>query len=74
MMPGAEDPFANVGPEGAKQPTSYGNGFMELARLTHRRVYAHLGELLGGSGTSKSPQITNKENKNPERTITSTKN
>jgi hypothetical protein len=74
MMPGEEDPFANVGPEGAKQPTSYGNGFMELARLTHRRVYAHLGELLGGTGTSKSPQITNKENKNPERTITSTKN
>jgi hypothetical protein len=47
---------------------------MELARLTHRRVYAHLTELLGGSGTNKSPQITNKENKNPERTITSTKN
>ena len=74
LMPGAEDPFANVGPEGAKQLTSYGNGFMELARLTHRRVYAHLNELLGGSGTSSGPQISNKENKNPERTITSTKN
>jgi hypothetical protein len=71
MMPGSEDPFANVSPEGAKQLTSYGNGFMELARQTHRRVYAHLGELLG---SSTSPQITNKENKNPERTITSTKN
>ena len=44
---------------------------MELARQTHRRVYAHLGELLGGTG---SPQITKKETKNPERTITSTKN
>lgn len=71
LMPAEEDAFANVGPESAKQSVSYGNGFMELARQTHRRVYAHLGELLGGTG---SPQITKKENKNPERTITSTKN
>lgn len=70
LMPGTEDAFANVGPEGAKTG-SMGNGFWELAMRTHRRVYAHLGELLGGQS---GPQVTNKENKNPERSITSTKN
>ena len=70
LMPGTEDAFANVGPEGAKT-ASLGNGFWELAMRTHRRVYAHLGELLGGQS---GPQVTNKENKNPERSITSTKN
>jgi hypothetical protein len=69
-MPGTEDAFANVGPEGAKAG-SMGNGFWELAMRTHRRVYAHLGELLGGQS---GPQISNKENKNPERNISSTKN
>ena len=70
LMPGTGDAFANVGPEGAKTG-SMGNGFWELAMRTHRRVYAHLGELLGGQS---GPQVTNKENKNPERSITSTKN
>jgi hypothetical protein len=70
LMPGTEDAFANVGPEGAKAG-SMGNGFWELAMRTHRRVYAHLGELLGGQS---GPQISNKENKNPERNISSTKN
>lgn len=69
---GFEDPFGNLAGAGGKALAEGqgGNGFIELALKTRRRVYAHLGELLGQpSGTKVSKDVK----KNPERKISSTR-
>lgn len=67
---GFEDPFGNLAGAGgaALAEGQGGNGFIELALKTRRRVYAHLNELLGKpSGT----KISKDAEKNPERKISS---
>ncbi len=68
---GFEDPFGNLAGAGgaALAEGQGGNGFIELALKTRRRVYAHLGELLGQPSGSK---VSNKDEKKvPERKISS---
>jgi len=68
---GFEDPFGNLAGAGgaALAGGEGGNGFIELALKTRRRVYAHLGELLGQPSGSK---VSNKDEKKPaERKISS---
>jgi hypothetical protein len=67
-FPGFEDPFANVNGKGTALAASEGNGFWELAMKTRRRVYAHLGELLGRPTGTK---ISKDKEKAPERKISS---
>lgn len=67
---GFEDPFGNLAGAGgaALAQDAGGNGFIELALKTRRRVYAHLGELLG---QPRGTKVSKDEKKTPERKISS---